>query len=168
MPDSTASAKARVRCRYKCTALSERDQPAAVSRKSSVRHRESAGVCGLHPAVLPGAKLPAGDDSMAQRCACWWNSAPIVREAVAALVRVLTDLLRPRAKLIAENVLLRQQVVVLRRGSPRPHLKPRDRWSMAAITKIFPALLDAVTVVQPETVIRWHPSLRWLYSPVEA
>ena len=83
----------------------------------------------------------------------------MLREAVAALFRVLTDLLRPRAKLIAENVLLRQQVVVLKRGSPRPRLKPRDRWTIAAITKIFPPLLDAVTIVRPETVLGWHRSL---------
>jgi transposase InsO family protein len=82
----------------------------------------------------------------------------MLREAVAALVRVLTDLLRSRAKLIAENV-LRQQVVVLKRGSPRPRLKPRDRWTIAAITKIFPPLLDAVTIVRPETVLGWQRSL---------
>jgi hypothetical protein len=89
----------------------------------------------------------------------------MLREAVAALFRVLTDLLRPRAKLIAENALLRQQVVVLKRGSARPRLKARDRWTMATITKIFPALLDAVTIVRPETVIRWHRSLWWLLWP---
>jgi hypothetical protein len=87
----------------------------------------------------------------------------MLREAVAALFRVLTDLLRPRAKLIAENALLRQQVVVLKRGSARPRLKARDRWTMAAITKVFPALLDAVAVVRPETVLRWHRSLWKLF-----
>jgi hypothetical protein len=80
------------------------------------------------------------------------------REFVKACLGVVRDAFRRRAKLIADNALLRQQVVVLKRGSPRPRLKPRDRWTIAAITKMFPALLDAVTIVHPETVIRWHRS----------
>ena len=90
------------------------------------------------------------------------------REFFRAFLGLVHDAFRGRARLIAENALLRQQIVVLQRGASRPHLKPRDRWTVAAITQMFPALLDAVTIVQPETVIRWHPSLRWLYSPVEA
>ena len=81
------------------------------------------------------------------------------REFVQACLGMARDIFRGRAKLIAENALLRQQVVVLKRGASRPRLKPRDRWTMAAITKVFPALLDAVIIVRPETVIRWHRSL---------
>ena len=80
-------------------------------------------------------------------------------EFVQACLGMVRDIFRGRAKLIAENALLRQQVVVLKRGASRPRLMPRDRWSMAAITKVFPALLDTVIIVRPETVIRWHRSL---------
>lgn len=72
---------------------------------------------------------------------------------------LVRDAFRGRAKLVAENALLRQQVIVLKRGAPRPRLKPRDRWSIAAVAKAFPVLLDAVIIVRPETVIRWHRSL---------
>jgi len=81
------------------------------------------------------------------------------RELVQACLGMVRDIFRGRAKLIAENALLRQQVVVLKRSASRLRLKLRARWTMAAITKIFPALLGAVTIVQPETVIRWHRSL---------
>jgi hypothetical protein len=80
------------------------------------------------------------------------------REFIKACLGLVRDAVRGRAKLIAENALLRQQVVVLQRGAPRPRLKPRDRWTIAAVTKIFPALLGAVTIVRPETVMGWHRS----------
>jgi len=87
----------------------------------------------------------------------------MLRESLKALVGLLRDAFRGRAKLAAENALLRQQVLVLGRGKPHSRLKPRDRWTIAALTKFFPALLDAVTIVRPETVIRWHRSLWRLF-----
>ena len=91
------------------------------------------------------------------------------REFVKACLGLVGDAFRGRAKLIAENALLRQQAVVLKRGSPRPRLKPRDRWTIAAITKLFPSLVGAVPIVRPDTVIRppdvdrkpaWLPPVR--------
>ncbi len=88
------------------------------------------------------------------------------REFVKGGLAVLHDLARGRAKLVAENALLRQQVTVLKRSAPRPHLKPRDRFTIATITKIFSVLLDAVAIVGPETVVRWHrASWRFLWPP---
>ncbi len=75
------------------------------------------------------------------------------------LLGAARDLVRSRAGLIAENALLRQQVVVLQRARPHPKLKARDRFTIAAITKFFSATADAVTIVRPETVIGWHRSL---------
>jgi len=83
----------------------------------------------------------------------------MLRESLKAFVGLLRDAFRGPAKLVAENALLRQEVIVLGRGRPHPRLKPRDRWTLAALTRFFPALLDAVTIVRPETVIRWHRSL---------
>ncbi|MBN2574221.1 MAG: hypothetical protein JXP73_06630 [Deltaproteobacteria bacterium] len=81
------------------------------------------------------------------------------REFVQGRLGMVRDLFRTRARLIAENVLLRRQVVVLKRAAPRPRLKVRDGWAVAAITRVFPALVPAVTIVRPETVIRWRRSL---------
>jgi hypothetical protein len=86
--------------------------------------------------------------------ACVLGSLAMFREFVQALHGMVRDLLCARGKLIAENALLRQQVVVLRRRTRRPRLRPRDRLTVAAITRIFPALLEAVAIVRPETVRR--------------
>jgi putative transposase len=67
-------------------------------------------------------------------------------------------MLRSRTALLAENALLRQQLIVLHRAAPHPRLKARDRLAISAATKLIPSLLAAVAIVRPETVIRWHRS----------
>jgi hypothetical protein len=67
------------------------------------------------------------------------------REFVQACLGMVRDIFRGRAKLISENALLHQQIVVLKRGVSRPRPMPRDRRSMATITKVFPALLDTTS-----------------------
>jgi transposase InsO family protein len=62
-----------------------------------------------------------------------------------------------RARLEAENLLLRQQLIVLRRKSPtRVRLWNIDRLLLVWLYRLYPSLLDAIMIVQPETVIRWH------------
>ena len=62
-----------------------------------------------------------------------------------------------RARLEAENLLLRQQLVVLRRKSPRRvRLWNIDRLLLVWLYRLYPSLLDAIIIVKPETVIRWH------------
>src|SRR3979490_1366730 len=62
-----------------------------------------------------------------------------------------------RARLEAENLLLRQQLVALRRKSPtRVRLWNIDRLLLVWLYRLYPSLLDAIIIVQPETVIRWH------------
>src|SRR5271169_2760891 len=62
-----------------------------------------------------------------------------------------------RARLEAENLLLRQQQLVLRRKSPtRVRLWNIDRLLMVWLYRLYPSLLDEIIIVQPETVIRWH------------
>ena len=62
-----------------------------------------------------------------------------------------------RARLEAENLLLRQQLAVLRRKSPkRVRLLNIHRLPMVWLYRLYPSLLDAIIIVQPETVIRWH------------
>lgn len=57
----------------------------------------------------------------------------------------------------AENLLLRQQLIVLRRQHPgRVRLRNRDRLVMRWLYRLFPSLVDAILIVQPETIIRWH------------
>jgi len=70
---------------------------------------------------------------------------------------VLASLFRSRAKLEAENLVLRQQINVLRRRMPkRPDLNNTDRVLFVWLYRWFPSVLGAVAIVRPETVIRWH------------
>ena len=77
----------------------------------------------------------------------------------ALLIRILLGLrsvLEVRAVREAEILVLRQQLLVLSRRSPRPRLRNIDRLMLAWLCRLFPSLLDALVIVKPETVLRWH------------
>jgi hypothetical protein len=64
---------------------------------------------------------------------------------------------KARATLEAENLVLRQQLNVLRRRTPkRPHLNNTDRFLFVWLYRWFPSVLEVVAIVRPETIIRWH------------
>jgi hypothetical protein len=64
---------------------------------------------------------------------------------------------KSRARLEAENLVLRHQVNVLIRKLPkRLQLTNSDRLRLVWLYRLFPSILDAIRVVRPETVIRWH------------
>ncbi|MDP1965573.1 MAG: integrase core domain-containing protein [Reyranella sp.] len=72
-------------------------------------------------------------------------------------VHVLVSPFKTRAQLEAETVLLRHQLNVLRRRAPsKPRLRAADRLLFVWLYRLFPSVLNAVTVVQPDTIIRWH------------
>ena len=73
------------------------------------------------------------------------------------LLLVVRSRLKSRASLEAEILVLRQQVIVLGRKSPsRALLRNIDRLIFMWMYQLFPSILSAITVVKPETVIRWH------------
>ena len=61
------------------------------------------------------------------------------------------DLLRSRATLEAEILVLRQQINVLRRGN-----FDLRRLILGGICRLFPKMYDTLAIVRPDTVIRWH------------
>ena len=61
-----------------------------------------------------------------------------------------------RLHLIAENLALRQQLVVLQRSSKRTKLRPRDQVFWTWLTRLWPEWRSALIIMKPETVIRWH------------
>lgn len=61
-----------------------------------------------------------------------------------------------RSRLVAENICLRQQLVVLRRRRPRPKLCDADRRFWVLACRWFAAWRGALLVVKPGTVLRWH------------
>ena len=60
------------------------------------------------------------------------------------------------ANVAAENLALRQQLIVLKRNQRRPKLNARDRLFWVFISRIWSGWRDVLLIVQPETVIRWH------------
>src|SRR6516165_739843 len=73
------------------------------------------------------------------------------------LVRMLRDCFKSRRRLEAEILVLRHQLNVLRQRAPRRlHLRWADRALFIWLYRRYPRLLDAITIVRPETVVRWH------------
>jgi hypothetical protein len=60
-------------------------------------------------------------------------------------------------RLEAENAVLRHQLNVLRRKlHGRVRLTNNDRWFLIQLYRWFPSILKALTVIRPETLMRWH------------
>src|SRR5437870_12662037 len=78
--------------------------------------------------------------------------------AIAFLfVRTLCDCFKSRWRLEAEILVLRHQLNVLRQRAPRRlHLRWADRALFIWLYRRCPRILDAITIVRPETVVRWH------------
>ena len=80
-----------------------------------------------------------------------------MRDVCSLIWLALIGLFRSRASLHAEILTLRHQLNVLRRKSPqRPTFSSIDRLVFAGLYRLAPGLLDALKIVKPETVIRWH------------
>ena len=69
----------------------------------------------------------------------------------------VVDLLRSRAALEAEIWALRHQINVLRRGTPKKlSFNGIDRLIFVALYRLFPRVCDALAIVKPDTIVRWH------------
>jgi transposase InsO family protein len=80
-----------------------------------------------------------------------------MRDLLNLIRWMLLGLFRTRGSLEAEILTLRHQLNVLRRRSPkRPVLRNFDRLIFVCLYRIAPRILDALAIVEPETVIRWH------------
>ena len=78
-------------------------------------------------------------------------------EFLIKLLLVARSKLKSRARLEAENIVLRQQVIVLsRKARSRLRLRNIDRLILVWMYRLFPTILNAITVIKLETVIRWH------------
>jgi len=73
------------------------------------------------------------------------------------VLAVLVSPFRPNAGLQAENAALRQQVIVLQRKCRgRVRLTNGDRLFFVQLYRWFPSILQAVQIIRPETLVRWH------------
>jgi hypothetical protein len=70
---------------------------------------------------------------------------------------LLTSPFKSRSRLEAENAALRQQLIILQcklRG--RVHFTNSDRLFFIQLYRWFPSILKTITIIRPETLVRWH------------
>src|ERR1700738_1396573 len=73
------------------------------------------------------------------------------------VLAVLASPFKSKLRLEAEKAVLRHQLIVLkRRLHGRVRLTNHDRWFFIHLYRWFPSILKVVTIVQPETLVRWH------------
>jgi hypothetical protein len=70
---------------------------------------------------------------------------------------VLASPFKSKLRLEAENAVLRHQLIVLRRRlHGRVRLTSHDRWFFIQLYRWFPSILKVLTIIRPETLVRWH------------
>src|SRR5260370_25858608 len=83
------------------------------------------------------------------------------------LLTLFASPLKSKSRLEAENAALRYQLIILRRRvRGRVRLTNGDRWffiqlyrwfpSVVQLYRWFPSVLKAITIIRPETLVRWH------------
>jgi hypothetical protein len=69
----------------------------------------------------------------------------------------LASRFKSKLPLEAENAVLRHQLNVLRRRlRGRVGLTNSDRWFFIQLYRWFPSILQVLTIIRPETLVRWH------------
>ena len=73
------------------------------------------------------------------------------------LLAILALLFKSKSRLEAENTALRHQLIVLRRQvRGRVRVTNGDRLFFIQLYRWFPSVLDVITIIRPETLVRWH------------
>jgi putative transposase len=92
-----------------------------------------------------------------------WLEQTLQQATKPTTTRVVTgaavDMLWSKAELIAENALLRQQLVVLQRNVKRPRLTNADRRWLVVLARLIRRWRAALLIVTPDTLLDWHQQL---------
>jgi hypothetical protein len=72
------------------------------------------------------------------------------------LFRTLISALQSHRALAMENLALRHQLSALQRTAKKPRLRGQDRLLWVLLSRVWTGWRETLTIVQPETVIRWH------------
>jgi hypothetical protein len=99
-----------------------------------------------------------GWDVLSSRFTRW--TKPLVTSLPLA---TLTDLGRSKSELIAENALLRQQLIILKRQVKRPACTNTDRMLLVLLARLVRTWQQALFIVQPDTLLHWHRELFRLF-----
>ncbi len=98
--------------------------------------------CGLYQRLIQWTKPP--------------NCPPVAE--------TLSDLARTKAELVAENALLRQQLIILRRQVKRPACTRTDRLLLVLLARAGSRWKQALYIIQPDTLLGWHrQAFRWFW-----
>src|SRR6266516_2513095 len=85
---------------------------------------------------------------------------------------LFSSLFKSKSRLEAENAALRRQVIVLQRKvRGRVHFTNSDRLFLIQLYRWFPSVLKVITIIRPETLVRWHRAgfrryWRWKSRPL--
>jgi hypothetical protein len=79
------------------------------------------------------------------------------------LLGTIADLARGKSELLVENALLRQQLIILHRQVKRPAYKKTDRFLLLLLARMIRTWKQALFLVQPQTLLRWHRELYRLF-----
>jgi len=69
---------------------------------------------------------------------------------------LLADLVRTKGQLLAENAFLRQQLLVAARRVKKPQFRASERALLVTLAAMFSHWRDALVMVKPDTLLRWH------------
>ena len=98
-------------------------------------------------------RLRAAVTSAVNRAKSAFREATRPLPLVAGFAR---DLARSRKELLAENALLRQQLIVASRKVKRPAFLPHERGLLVLLSRLVRNWRDAVLLVKPDTILHWH------------
>ncbi len=97
-------------------------------------------------------------DALSSRLTRW--TKPLGTSLPLATV---ADLGRSKPELIAEHALLRQQLIILKRQVKRPTFTRTDRILLVLLARVVRTWQQALLIVQPDTLLRWHRELFRLF-----
>jgi len=83
--------------------------------------------------------------------------------ALGLLAGVIFGLFRSRHSLLLENLALHQQLATLKRRHPRPRLGAVDKLFWVVARRFWSGWQQALIIVSPDTVVRWHRAGFQLY-----
>jgi putative transposase len=123
---------------------------ASPSRKTLGEQLQSVSEASITGRVIGAvlAKIQTGVRALARRL------REVVRPGLG--VGFVRDAFRSRAELLAENALLRQQLIVAARRTKKPQLRRHERATIVVLAAMTRTWRDALLLVRPETVLRWH------------
>jgi hypothetical protein len=80
-------------------------------------------------------------------------------DSLRFVLGLVADLVRGRTALLTENALLRLQLIAAQRKvHGRVRWAPWQRFTMGVAAGVAPAWRTALLLVQPATILRWHPA----------